>query len=139
MSSTIAIHYQLYTTEATDGSTAPKLDPVESEKDLELQAVIRAADTSRRVTSVGTVAAQNRVLSEHVEAVPFDLPIFDYLIRLDDPKESLWDREERKWIRVETGGAIYYAVEKEDDAGRLFLGVWTEGATGARGGTEAIA
>ncbi len=139
MSSTIAIYYQLFETAAADGDKTANLDPVQSEKDQELEAAIRAADTNRRVTSVSPVAAQNLVLSEHVAAVPFDFPIFDYLIRLDDPRESLWDREERKWIRVETGGAIYYAVEKADDAGRLFLGVWTEGATGAKGSAETFA
>lgn len=139
MSSTIAIHYRLFETATPGEDPTTNLDPVQSEKDRALEAAIRAADTDRRVASVSPVAAQNEVLSEHVAAVPFDFPIFDYLIRLDEPRESLWDREERKWIRVETGGAIYYAVEKDDDAGRLFLGVWTEGATGARGNAETFA
>ncbi|MCU0867343.1 MAG: hypothetical protein MUC36_26465 [Planctomycetes bacterium] len=129
MSSTIAIHYRLLRAEKAPTSGAPPLlQEVDSAADLELQRQIQDADTNKRVTSVGTVAAQNSLLHEHVKSVPFELPILGYQIELDQAGISMWDRDLKYWIRIAHGGAIYFAVGKNGDLGRLFLAVWTEGA-----------
>lgn len=133
MSSTIPIHYRLLRAEKSPQVDAPPLLlEVDSEGDVELQKQIREADTHKLVTSVCTVAAQNAVLHEHVMSVPFELPILGYEIALEEFGISMWDRDLKYWIRVEHGGAIYFAVGKPGDQGRLFLSVWTEGATPAK-------
>jgi hypothetical protein len=133
MSSTIPIHYRLLRAEkAPKVGAPPLLLEVDSEGDVELQKQIQEADTNKLVTSVGTVPAQNSILHEHVMSVGFELPILGYEIALEQFGVSLWDRDLKYWIRVEHGGAIYFAVGKQGDQGRLFLAVWTEGATPAK-------
>ena len=133
MSSTIPIHYRLLRAEKSPKVGAPPdLLEVESEADVELQKQIQEADPNKLVASVGTVAAQNSILHEHVMSVPFELPILGYQIALEEFGISMWDRDLKYWIRIEHGGAIYFAVGKPGDQGRLFLAVWTEGATPAR-------
>jgi hypothetical protein len=129
MSSTIAIHYKLLRAEkpARPGAR-PKLFEVEAQPDTELQSLIQDADTNKRVASVGSVPEQNRILHDHVRMVPFELPFPGYRIELQTFGISMWDRDLKYWIRVAHGGAIYYAVGKDSDQGRLFLSVWTEGA-----------
>lgn len=133
MNSTIAIHYRLLQSIAPPTAGSPRqLVAVGSTADLELERELQAADTDKRVKSVSPVTAQNEVLHAHALSVPFDLPIRDYLIQLEQYGTSIWDRDLKAWIRVETGGAIYFAVDKPGDTGRLFLAVWTEGATPAQ-------
>lgn len=128
MSSTIAIQYRLFTTGPGSTAANPVFVEVTTPADRELADRLATADPDQRVPSIGTVAGQNDALHAHVRAVPFDLPVLGYAIDLDHMEESIWDRDLRIWVKPGVGGAIYYAVDKPGDAGRLFLSVSTLGA-----------
>lgn len=129
MSSTIAIQYRLFTTGPGSTTAKPVFVEVETAADRTLELQLAAADSNKRVPSLGTVAGQNDALHAHVQAVPFELPMLGYTIALEVMQESIWDRDLRVWVKPGSGGAIYYAVDKPGDAGRLFLSVSTIGAT----------
>ncbi len=111
-------------------------EPVTSVADRNLEAQVRALDTSPEVATGATVDEQVRLIATHVQLLVQNMTIGGYSVALPYAATSIWDPVSKKWIEYAAGGSVIYRLQRKVPAGaepQLYLQVATANIGSANG------